>query len=380
MSLNHFLRAAACALVLLMATPALAEVVSSKGMATVAYKGRLTPAVRQAAMHKANMTALESYVAETWMAKVKVFESRHEEFAAKLDRLLLGSTILSENVNKDARTYSVVVRAEINAPLLQAALDGGSAVATAAPGVRSSVAMLFLSRMQNSVQSFQAREYRRVDSDVKANVSGRYTERTEEGESIGSASIGTSGSISRSGSGHASATASLESGGSTTQKADKILWTVSTASEINTAMTGIFSGAGYDVVEAEYLEPQSGGQLSIARIRQDYSQGNDLSAAVMQSTVNGIQRVDIPYLAFGTIDVGIRDQDPVTGLVRVFVNVSGKVLDVSGRFPKTVSSVGPVQFSGLGNTETVARTNALKLAAEQAAQVMVDELNVRAIR
>ena len=60
--------------------------------------------------------------------------------------------------------------------------------------------------------------------------------------------------------------------------------------------------------------------------------------------------------------------------------MTGKVLDVSGRFPKTVSSVGPVQFAGLGNTETVARNNALTLAAEKAAQTMVDELNVRAVR
>jgi hypothetical protein len=42
--------------------------------------------------------------------------------------------------------------------------------------------------------------------------------------------------------------------------------------------------------------------------------------------------------------------------------------------------VGPVQFAGVGETETIARTNALILAAEKAATVMVDELNVRAVR
>lgn len=379
MSLKHILRTLACALALLASIPAMAEVVSSKGMATVTYPGKLTPAIRQAALQKANMVAIESYVAETWTAKVKVFETHRDEIAGKLDRLVLGSTVLSENENKGTQTYSVVVRAEINAPLLQASLDAGSAVASTSPRARSSVAMLFLARMQDSVQSFQAREYRRVDSDVKSSTTGSYTENTREGESIGSSSIGTSGSISRSGSGREKVSATVESGGSTTRKADRIEWKVSTASEINTAMSGVFSGAGFDVVEAEYIEPQSGGQLSVDRVRKDYSRGNDMSPAVMQSTVAGIRRVDIPYLAYGTLDVGIRDQDPVTGLVRVFVNVSGKVIDVSGRFPKTVSSVGPVQFSGLGNTETVARTNALKLAAEQAAQTMVDELNVRSI-
>ena len=62
------------------------------------------------------------------------------------------------------------------------------------------------------------------------------------------------------------------------------------------------------------------------------------------------------------------------------MTVTGKVLDVRGRFPRTVSSVGPMQYAGTGPSETVARTNALQLAAEKAAQQMINELNVKAVQ
>lgn len=379
MPMTTFLRALVCALALLFSMPATAQVLSSKGMATVAYTGRLGADVRQEAMRRATLSALEAHVAETSLAKAKVFASRREEFAGKLDRLVLGSTVLSETEDRKSKTYSVVVRAEINGALLRAELDGGSATAGANAAERSLVTVLFMARMQDSVQVFEAREYSRADLKASSNVSGSYTERTTEGESIGESSIGTSGTISRNGSGRENRSIIAESGGSSTQRSDKVAWKVTNAGNINTAMSGVFSGAGYEVVEAEYAEGASGGQLSVARVRKEFSAGDDLSAEVMHSTAAGVQRAGIRYLAVGTLDVGMRDTDPVSGNVRVHVTVTGKVLDVSGRFPRTVSSVGPVQFAGLGRNETEARTNAMSLAAEKAAQTMVDELNVRAV-
>ncbi|SJZ76607.1 hypothetical protein [Novilysobacter spongiicola] len=379
MQMTFRLRIAVCVLAALCALPALAQVVSSKGMATVSYSGRLSPDERQEAMRRATLSALESHVAETWVAKAKVFASRREEFGARLDQFVLGSTVLNESEDKKANTYTVVVRAEVNATLLRAELDAGSATATASMGDRSLVTALFVARMQDSVQTFRARDYHRADVKASGDASGSFSERTREGESIGGGSIGTSGSITQQASSNASSSVTTETGGSVTQRADNVAWKVTNAGEINTAMTGVFSGAGYEMVEAEYVEAESGGQLSVERVRSDFSAGDDLSPEVLRSTVAGVRTAGIPYLAFGTLDVGMRDTDPVSGNVRVYVTVTGKVLDVRGRFPRTISSVGPVQFAGLGRSEMEARTNALSIAAERTAQTMVDELNVRAV-
>ena len=88
----------------------------------------------------------------------------------------------------------------------------------------------------------------------------------------------------------------------------------------------------------------------------------------------------MPYLALGTLDIGMQDTDPVTGLTRIYVTVTAKLIDVTTRFPRTVSSVGPVQFSGTGPDASVAQTNALKRAADSAARELAAQLNNAKVR
>jgi hypothetical protein len=353
---------------LVVASPVAAQTASSRGTGSASYGLRLSADTRAQALNKAKVNALEAYIAETGAAKLRLFEARRAEFIGEIDRYVLSAVQLSDTEDKKAKTYTVTVRAEINTTLLQTKLDAGSAVAGATAAQRSLLTFLFMARSQDTVQSFQDKEYRRVDA------SSSYSENTREGDSFRGNSVSTNGSINQNGS------VSVTSGGSTTQRSDNITWKVANAAEVNTAMTGAFSAAGYEVVEAEYVEGESRGLLSIERIRKDFSTGNDLAPATLRDTANGIRAANIPYIAVGTLDVGMRDRDPASGNTRVFVTVTGKVLDVTGRFPRTVSSVGPVQFSGTGPNETVARTNALQLAAEKAAQQMINELNVKAVR
>ncbi|MFN3495884.1 MAG: hypothetical protein ACK40L_15395 [Hydrogenophaga sp.] len=363
------IRAVLLILIALMVTaPVAAQTASSRGTGSASYGLRLSADTRAQALNKAKVNALEAYIAESGAAKLRLFEARRPEFIGEIDRYVLSAVPLSEDEDKKAKTYSVTVRAEINTTLLQTKLDAGSAVAGARSSERSLLTFLFMARSQDTVQSFQDKEYRRVDA------SRSYDEKTREGDSFRGNSVSTNGSINQ------NASVSVTSGGSTTARSDNISWKVANAAEVNTAMTGAFSSAGYEVVEAEYVEGESRGLLSIERIRKDFSTGNDLSAATLRDTANGIRAANIPYIAVGTLDIGMRDRDPASGNTRVYVTVTGKVLDVTGRFPRTVSSVGPVQYAGLGPNETVARTNALREAAEQAAQQMINELNVKAVR
>lgn len=372
-------RVLAVAGLVLLAGMAQAQTVSASGMGSVSYDWRLKPEQRQEALARAKLAAIEAFLAETSAAQVKLFAARRDEFAASVDRFVLAAVVLNESNDPKAKTYSVVVRADINAALLQADLGAASATSQAAPADRSLLALLFMARSQASVQSFQDKVYTRADFSASVTSQAGYGEKTSEGESIAGNRIATDASRQESVDVNAASSVATTTGGSVTRKADAVSWQVAGTSEVNAAMTGVFGSAGYEVVEAEYVEGESGGQLSIARIRSDFSTGNDLTPDVLCATVAGVRTAGIPLLAVGTLDIGLRDTDPVSGNTRVFVNVTGKVLDVSGRFPKTVSSVGPVQFSGLGPNETVARNNALALAAERAAQTMVDELNVRGV-
>ncbi len=353
--------------VMLVATHAIAQSVSSRGMATTTYGFSLDPASRRQAMDKAALNALEAWVAETGAAKVKLFDKHRSEFAGNIGRYVLSSTILSEQQDKKAKTYTVVIRAEINSTLVQAVLDDGSATANTSSGNRSLLTFVFVARSQDSVQSFDDKVYKRVDA------TKTYDEKTREGESFRRSSINTSGSRTETNS------VAVTTGGSVTRKSDNVTWKVANAGEVNTAMSGVFSAAGYEVVEAEYVEGESRGLLKIANIRKDFGTGNDLQPQTLRNTADGVRAAGIPYLAYGTLDVGMRDRDPASGNIRVHVTVTGKVLDLSGRFPRTVTSVGPKQYAGIGPDESVARTNALREAAEQAAQQMTNELNLKKI-
>jgi len=95
----------------------------------------------------------------------------------------------------------------------------------------------------------------------------------------------------------------------------------------------------------------------------------------MQSIALGMRNAQNPYIAPGTLDLSIVDRDPATGLMRVAVTVNARVLDVTQPVPDTIASIGPVQYAGVGPTEDEARTNALKLAANNAARELTSQLS-----
>ncbi|RAP58104.1 hypothetical protein BTJ49_03690 [Oleiagrimonas sp. MCCC 1A03011] len=348
--------------------PCFAQTVSQKGMGMVTYGWRLSAVQRQEAMKKAEVNALERYIANTDSARSQMFESRQAEFASHIGDYVLDATVLSEQRDKGAKTYTVVVRATINTTRLLNDLGAGAASANKiASQSHEMLTFLFVARSQSSVQKFDSRVYKRADVDVSA------SRHTDEGEAIRRHDVQTSGGIKE----HASVR--TVSGGSTLNKADKVQWTVAQAGEINTAMTGTFANAGYDVIDAGQVEGASNGLLDIAKIRAAYSTGNDLPSKLMYQTTQGVHAAGIKLLAIGTLDVGLPDKDPVSGNTRVFVTVTGKVYDVSGRFARTLVSIGPVQYAGLGPNSTVAKTNALTIASRKASQHMVDELANRGI-
>lgn len=353
---------------LALGSPVRAQTVSEKGMGSASYSWRPSAEDRQAAIQKAQVNAVERYMANADAARQRLFQQKRAQLASHFSDYILGTTVLTEQNDKSTKTFNVVIRADINGTRLLNDLGSGSAsAADMARQEHSILTFLFMARSQSSVQSFDDKVYKRAD------VENSSSHRTHEDESIQASGIGTSDSIDE----HSSV--AVTTGGSTTRKADKVEWGVSQAGEINAAMTGKFADAGYDVIEADQVEGASNGLLDIQAIRQAYSHGNDLPSKMTRDATQGVRAAGIGLFALGTLDVGMPDTDPVSGNTRVYVTVTGKVYDVTGRFARTLSSVGPVQYAGLGPDAGVARTNALKNAAQMAAQQMVDELNNKGI-
>lgn len=334
-----------------------ADAASSKGVGEVTYTGIFGPSKsdRQAAYEEARYNAIKRYVSQLGKSQGKLLEQNRELVLAELDNIILDSSVLDEEKNKSLKSFRITIKADINTNLLQSMLEPTRTEEA------SYMTFVFVSREQSSIKTYSDKQTSRAET--KQTKSGMEAQESASGggEYYAEKQSGTQ----------------VTTGGSTIQKADEIQYRVTTTGEINSAMSDIFTESGFEVVDAVYLEEESQGRVSIEAFRRDYSAGDDIDPATLSSAVAGMRDLDISYFALGTLDVGLRDKDPQTGLVRVFVTVTGQVKSLTKRFPKTVASVGPVQYAGLGPNSTVARNNALKLAAEKAATQLTAQLQAK---
>ncbi|WP_297575894.1 hypothetical protein [uncultured Deefgea sp.] len=337
---------------LLLGVTAQAETATAKGQATIKYEtslmsSKVSPEDKAKAMALAQLKAVDKYYAEAGDAQSEGLDAIRAKIKADPDRYILETVILSEEDKPDMKQYSITVRATLNVSQLRNASKSSSVVAQAAKGDKSKLTFVFVSRQTDSAQSFDDRVYKTVEVKGKA----------------------------KSGKNSAEYRASEESGGSTTRKATKKTYAVFPSTYLKSVFNGVFAGAGYKVIDAAYLEPASKGLFKIKSVENDFKSGNDLQPQTERDVAMGLQNAKVPYIAYGTLDVRLSDTDAATGLFRVSVAATGKLLDVSDSMPETKAEVGPIQVAGLGPTEEEAQTNALKNAAEKVARELLSQMN-----
>jgi hypothetical protein len=357
-------------------TSALADIQYEQGQTSLTYLGKsVPPAVRAQAIQNAELKAIETYYAKAGGSESANFASIKDKVTANLDQYVLDETIIEEQDRKDVHEYTVSLRAKLNVSELDNAIKSASGVAAGPMATKSRMTFLVVARQASTQTDFDAHTYQRVDTNSKANAAAAVAEKTSEGESISKGQVNTNGSKSVVGATQVNASVSIERGGSTTRKASETSWRIFPSSNMNQVLTGAFHQAGFRVTEAADVEPYSGGKLHVSAVQDDYKSGMDLKSQTLQDVESGLRNAKIPYLTLGTLDVGFANPDPATGLLRVPVTVNAKVMDLSDTIPDTVATVGPVLYAGLGPTEAEAQTNALKLAAQNAARELISQLN-----
>ena len=378
-------------------THAQAQVQQARGQFAINYKDQIgtfdkkeAPAkVKQQAEQEAMLKAVEAYFAEAGQAESANFDGIRSKILQDPGRYVLDSTVIAADDNKKDFKYSVVVRASLNVANLRNAMQANSAVGQAAEAEKSMLSFVFVSRQVASEKTFDDRVYKRAEA--SSQVSGSATqhetnsmkEKTSEGESVKKSRVDTFGSKVQQRDDSVSVDASTktvatsETGGSTTRKASEVMWRLLPSANLNQVFISNFSQAGYEVVEAAMVESE---KFKISDIEDDYKSGNDLQPKTLRAIASGMKEASVPYVALGTLDVGLPGKDPQTGLVRVDVTVNAKVWDVTKPIPRTKSAVGPVVYSGVGPNEEAARVIALKSAANSAAQDLSSRMNKMALR
>jgi hypothetical protein len=341
----------------------------------VPYSARsLTPDVKAKAVQNAQLKAVETYYAEAGESEAANFDTMRAKILENPDRYFLDTTVLSEDDNVAGKSYTVAVRVSLNVANLRNDIKAGSAVGKAGRTERSALAFLFVSREVDSVSTYDPRISKRVDTTDRVDATLGSTDKGRQGEKIRGGSVSTDDARSQTASASLNRSSTIEVGGKTTRRSSEATYRLFPSANLNQVFTQTFSRAGFRVNEASLVEPYTGGKFKVSQVEDDYKVGNDLKAATMQSIAAGMKNAQIPFIALGTLDVGLADKDPSTGMSRVAVTVNARVLDLSQAIPDTIASVGPVQYAGVGPTEDEARTAALKLAANNAARELTAQL------
>lgn len=343
-----------------------AEMVQQQGVGQINYSGWGGPSadVKNEAIQKAKLSAVEKYTASFSTSKMMNYEKIRSIIEGNLDRYITEYKIIDDDADKEAKRYSVVIDAALNASLIEVELQKISTVQNTSADDKSYLSFVFVARQVTSSKGFDAR---RTQRKVEESSNEEKEEAYIDGDKMGLSSESLDDRV-------------LTTGGSTMQKSDEVNYDVSSSEDINSVMTNIFTSAGYEVVDAEYLQEETSGLVNVENFMEDFRFGDDISGDTRRDAAKGCRSIGIQYFAIGTLNVGVKSIDSVSGLTRVYVSVNGKVLDLRGRFPKTVASVGPVQYAGLGPDQSVARRNALRQAGENAAKDLTSQLRAKDVK
>ncbi|HQF37969.1 MAG TPA: hypothetical protein PK322_02510 [Opitutaceae bacterium] len=336
-----------------------ANEVKAKGRGDIEYSSLIGGAnkdYRRAAIGAAKVNAIRSYVASFDTAHLSLYERVAAVVEGNADDYVVAFTILSEEDDRAKKIYRIAIEATVNGDKIEARIQESAGDLTMAQSEKAEVLFVFVAREQTSVTEFKTR-------DVNVSI-------TETAEAGGQRTEAAGDAVSQTETSRIET--STTTGGSQVRKSDKIEWNVTTAASLDAAVSARFSQAGYEVLD-------SGTIIDTAPLKEEFRHGDDLSFSTQKAVVDSLRNEEVRYLALGTLDVGIKSVDPVSGGVRVVVNVNAKILDLGGKRARVVAAVGPVQYAGLGADQTEAKNNALKVAGEKAAQALIDTLRVKQV-
>ena len=353
-----------------------AQQIEVRGNAAVIYKEKLTPELRNEAIEKARLKAVENYFAQGGEAETENFDKNVDAIEKNISRFTSDPVILSDQDDVASKRFSVVVRVQLNVARLRNTIKSTSAVASGSGGEKSKLIFVFVGREVAELRSFDARVVKQEVSAAARNTKEANQKQGKESEKITSSSVATSSSVNAQTNSIAEVTKRTETGGTTTKRADQVTYSVFATNDLNVSINGAFSQAGFDVSDAAFVLPS---QL-LAGINKEFAIGNQLSPDSLKLIATSLSQAAIPYFVVATLDVGQQDKDAATGMPRVTVSVTGQAYDLSSWPPKVAGAVGPTQVAGLGTDPAQARTSALKRASDLASRDLISRLNTKSVR
>jgi DNA-binding protein Fis len=317
-------------------------------IATTFFKTATTDQKKKA-LEDARKNALDKYIAGLDSQRIKILNNMIDQLRQNL------TTYVPQVVALDDGTWSngywtVGVQGSIDEAQIEAAVNQYMQ-ANGKKQSDTNLSFVFVAREAGSVMKFD----------------GKKTEKAIETEGNNQKSVESDTESV----GENTKTSQKVTGGSVEVKADQITYKSYIPEDIANKVSEVFNKANFSVIE-----PFDAG-IDSKTFAADFVGSNEISDDTKRAAVGAARKAGLNYLAVATLDVGEQLVDQATGLHKTYVRVNGFVWDLNGKFTKKVCSVGPVQYSGLGEDPQVAKTNALINAGTSAAKDLVDQMRVK---
>ena len=350
-----------------------AQVTAERGVGSVPVNEQATTEQKDIALHIARINALDRFVSQLSLAQQKAYQEIKQDNEYQLANYIISDLIMSEDTTDGY--YTVVVKSDINAKLFEEFLMEAAGYSSVVSANASEIVAIMIARSTASVQEFDDAVNTTDTRNLSVRAEGNENVSSTESEAIKRRSINIDTQIAAESQAEASVTVTSQSSGSTVRQADVTKWRVTEASGVSTRLSGILADIGLNIIPSEYIET-----VDLETIRRDFGDGDDLRPATKTSMADALKEESIPYVLIGTLDVDLPSVDPVTGNDRVYVTVNAELLNLEGRFPRIEAAIGPVQYAGLGPSESVARNNAITLAAQAVGKDLLDRLTNKDVK
>ena len=358
----------------------LSQTVTEKGIGTVKLD-RSTCRDGQPADRKKQLNAIEKAKTSAWVKYTSTFNSEKisaydKWFSSDVPRspikeFIIDYVVLSSDCSKSDRTFTVVIRANINEAKLNNALRSSSGSSQTQKNLQGQgIVVLVVPRKTTEAKSFDARV-------TKQSMTKNSLEADEIIVADENSTSITESSTQRQ---------SVTTGGSTSSKATQRTYEIGDINDANAQINNVLAPLGMRTFNAARLESMAqryGYEPFLNEVLNQFSgKAGDLGANISPQKQNEIIDIIIDvgqgrlnYFLLGTVDYSVPRDDPDTGAKKSDVLVNIQLFRIDDFFgAESVASVGPEIKSAFGETDVLAQTAALKKAFVEATNSLIFKL------
>ena len=341
---------------------------ASKTYKTKNFSSKANPEDIEATVDLAVRSAWDDFVASCFEG------GQLQEYLNKKDSVLgdinkfISIDQTSEKINKKDKLVEVEVLVTINKKLIDGLFTQAS---SASAGGGSLLVTIFAARQASFVKDSQTTI---LDPNVtKRNESKDLQTSESVADQDDTSVVESNQTVSKSQTRSSGVTVT---GGNETTAVERDFVVVSSA-DIETKTSEVLSINGFEPIGYTDLVNECGGAEPEV-VEAELALNGKMLRETRKAVLISARDCGIELFATGTIDISIPKKSSVEGY-SVIVSVSGIVEDITSRFPKKVAVIGPIQANAAAPTDQAAIREALKIAAEAAANEIVSRLNAKGI-